>query len=137
MPRLLRTTLAGLTLLSGLAVPARVASGAGPHVIKLIADKDNTFKIPGQKKPVLTLKANEVVVLHIIARRGTEWDKDGTIHSFTIKEWKDQGWDLRLKEGEQKFTLVAPSTPGTYTVECTVKCGDGHDDMKMKVVVTP
>jgi heme/copper-type cytochrome/quinol oxidase subunit 2 len=32
---------------------------------------------------------------------------------------------------------VAPAEPGTYAVECTLKCGKGHDDMKMKLVVTP
>ena len=109
----------------------------GPHVINIIADKDNTFKIPGQKKAIITVKANEVLLLHITSRKGTEWDKDGAVHSFTIKDLKDQGWDLRLKEGTQDFTLAAPSEPGEYTIECTVKCGEGHDDMRMKLIVTP
>ena len=103
----------------------------------MIADKDNLFKIPGQKLPVITLKANEVVHLRITANKSTEWDKDGTIHTFTINALKDQGWDLRLKEGTQDFTLVAPAEPGSYVVECTVKCGQGHDDMKMRLVVIP
>jgi heme/copper-type cytochrome/quinol oxidase subunit 2 len=109
-----------------------------PRLITVIADKDNLFKIPGQKMPVITMKANEVVQLRIIAHKSTEWDKDGTIHTFTINALKDQGWDLRLKkEGPQDFTLVAPAQPGEYVVECTVKCGAGHDDMKMKLVVIP
>lgn len=109
-----------------------------PRVITVIADKDNLFKVPGQKMPVITMKANEVVTMRIIAHKSTEWDKDGTIHTFTINALKDQGWDLRLKkEGPQDFTLVAPSQPGEYVVECTVKCGAGHDDMKMKLVVIP
>lgn len=106
-----------------------------PKTVTVIADKDNLFKIPGQKLPVITLKVNEVVHLHIIANKSTEWDKDGTIHTFTINALKDQGWDLRLKEGAQDFTLVAPAEPGSYVVECTVKCGQGHDDMKMRLVV--
>ena len=65
----------------------------------------------------------EVVHLRITANKSTEWDKDGTIHTFTINALKDQGWDLRLKEGTQDFTLVAPAEPGSYVVECTVKCG--------------
>lgn len=109
-----------------------------PRLITVIADKDNLFKVPGQKMPVITMKANEVVQLRIIAHKSTEWDKDGTIHTFTINALKDQGWDLRLKkEGPQDFTLVAPAQPGEYVVECTVKCGAGHDDMKMKLVVIP
>jgi heme/copper-type cytochrome/quinol oxidase subunit 2 len=133
-----RYFMAGSVVLGGLLllgqVP-RVARGA-PKVINVTADKDNRFKIPGQTKPVITVKANEVIRLRITAHRATEWDKDGTVHSFTIKELKDQGWDLRLKEGVQEFTLVAPGDPGEYLIECTVKCGDGHDDMRMNLVVT-
>jgi heme/copper-type cytochrome/quinol oxidase subunit 2 len=117
-------------------VPLAISSGP-PRLITVIADKDNLFKIQGQKIPVITMKANEVVHLRIIANKSTEWDKDGTIHTFTINALKDQGWDLRLKEGTQDFTLVAPAEPGQYVVECTVKCGAGHDDMKMRLVVTP
>jgi heme/copper-type cytochrome/quinol oxidase subunit 2 len=113
-----------------------VMAGA-PKTISVIADKDNMFKIPGQKLPVITLKVNEVVHLRITANKSTEWDKDGTVHTFTINALKDQGWDLRLKEGTQDFTLVAPAEPGSYVVECTVKCGQGHDDMKMRLVVIP
>jgi heme/copper-type cytochrome/quinol oxidase subunit 2 len=124
-----------LAVVLGPLLTSAVASGPG-RLITVIADKDNLFKVPGQKIPVITLKANEVVHLRIIAHRSTEWAKDGTVHSFTINALKDQGWDLRLKEGTQDFTLVAPA-PGEYVVECTVKCGEGHDDMKMKLVVTP
>lgn len=126
-----------LLLLSLIAVPVAVAANP-PRLITLIADKDNLFKITGQKLPVITVKANEVIHLRIIANKSTDWDKsDGTIHTFTINALKDQGWDLRLKEGTQDFTLVAPAQPGQYVIECTVKCGSGHDDMKMRLVVTP
>ena len=111
-------------------------AGGGPRVINVIADKDNRYKVPGQANPAITVKKNEVIKLRITAHKAAEWDKDGTVHSFTIKELKDQGWDLRLKEGVQEFTLVAPGDPGEYQIECTVKCGDGHDDMKMKLIVT-
>jgi heme/copper-type cytochrome/quinol oxidase subunit 2 len=117
------------------AVPA--LAGGPPRLVVVTADKDNMFKIQGQKIPVITMKANEVIHLRLIANKSTEWDKDGTIHTFTINALKDQGWDLRLKEGTQDFTLVAPAEPGQYVVECTVKCGAGHDDMKMRLVVTP
>ncbi|HYL13669.1 MAG TPA: hypothetical protein VEV41_11580 [Terriglobales bacterium] len=125
-----------LALLLGLLPPLTKSSGP-PRLITVIADKDNLFKVPGQKVPVIILKANEVVHLRIVANKSTEWDKDGTVHSFTINALKDQGWDLRLKEGPQDFTVVAPAQAGNYVVECTVKCGQGHDDMKMKLVVTP
>ncbi len=115
-----------------------LAIAGAPRLVTVIADKDNLFKIPGQKIPVITLKVSEVVHLRITANKSTEWDqKDGAVHTFTINALKDQGWDLRLKEGTQDFTLVAPAEPGSYVVECTVKCGQGHDDMKMRLVVIP
>jgi len=123
-------------LMAGILSPLAIAGGP-PRLITVIADKDNRYKIAGQKLPVMTLKVNEVVHLRITAVKGTEWDKDGTVHTFTVNALKDQGWDLRLKEGTQDFTLVAPAEPGSYVVECTVKCGQGHDDMKMRLVIIP
>jgi heme/copper-type cytochrome/quinol oxidase subunit 2 len=129
-------TLVLVLIIAVLGVSACFA-GAPPRVITVTADKDNLFKIPGQKIPTITVKANEVIQLRIIANKSTQWDQDGTIHTFTINALKDQGWDLRLKEGTQTFTLVAPAQAGVYVIECTVKCGAGHDDMKMRLVVTP
>ncbi len=133
----MRTRIPLLCLLSFLVMVSTSITAGTPRVISVTADKDNMFKIPGQKMPVITLKANEVIQLRITAIKSTEWDKDGTIHTFTINALKDQGWDLRLKEGTHTYTLAAPADPGEYVVECTVKCGAGHDDMKMRLVVTP
>ena len=124
-------------LIFGAARLVAMAGDVGPRIIDLTADSDNRFKVPKQKDPVITMKVNEVAVLRITARKGGEWDeKDGTVHTFTINALKDKGWNFRLKEGTQKFPVVAPGEPGEYVVECTVKCGKGHDDMKMKLVVT-
>ena len=119
------------------AGPFLAAIDPAQGVIDIIADRDNRFKVPKQKEPTITVRAREVVILRIVARRALEWDKDGAVHSFTIPALKDQGWDLRLKEGTQQFPVVAPAQPGEYVVECSVKCGKGHDDMKLKLVVTP
>src|SRR5215471_21015195 len=107
-----------------------------PKPIEILAGHDNTFVVVGQKKPVITVKAGQVVKLRVTGKKGTEAAKDGTVHSLTINALKDQGWDLQVKEGVNEYTVVAPSTPGEYTIECAVKCGDGHDDMKMKLIVT-
>lgn len=131
-----RRTVIVLTACLILLLVAPIWSGS-PRLIQIIADKDNLFKVPGQKKPIVTVKAGEVLHLRVTARKGPEWAKDGAVHSITINALKDQGWDLRLKEGTQEFTVVAPSEPGEYVIECTVKCGDGHDDMKMTLIVTP
>ncbi len=109
----------------------------GPRIIDLTADHDNRFKVPKEKEPVIRMKVNEVAVLRINSKKGGEWDeKDGAVHTFTITALKDKGWNFRLKEGTQKFPVVAPSEPGEYLVECTVKCGKGHDDMRMKLIVS-
>ena len=115
-----------------------MAASLRPRIIDVVADKDNRFKIAKQKDPVITMKVNEVAVLRITAHRAAEWDdKDGSVHTFTITALKNKGWDFRLKDGVQQFPVVAPTEAGEYQVECTVKCGKGHDDMKMKLVVTP
>jgi len=106
-----------------------------PRMIEVIADKDNTFKVLGERKPVIRLKAGEKVVLRIASHFGGEKARDNAVHSFVVKKLRDQGWDIRLYEGTRDFTLVAPGTPGEYEVECTVKCGRGHEDMKMKLIV--
>lgn len=125
-----------LLLLVAMIVPSLYVLAQEPRVIQITADKDNRFKVPGQKDPVITVKAKEVIKFRITAHKGTEFDPDGSIHSFTVKELKDEGWNVRLKEGMNEFVLVAPDKPGEYKIECTVKCGKGHDDMGMKMIVT-
>jgi hypothetical protein len=129
-----------LVILAGCALVAGRTAAAGdiggPRIIDITADQDNRFKVPKQKDPSITMKVNEVAVLRINSRKGGEWDeKDGAVHTFTINALKDKGWNFRLKEGTQKFPVVAPAEPGEYLVECTVKCGKGHDDMRMKLIV--
>jgi len=125
-------------LLSFLAVTnSLLATGATTgRVIEVIADKDNTFKVPGEKKPVITVKPGESIILRITSHFGGEQARDGAEHSFVVKKLRDHGWDIRLKEGTQDYALVAPPERGQYLIECTVKCGRGHDDMNMKLEVT-
>ena len=135
--RRFRLVLLGLVvILAAIVVISPYTFAQGPRVVEITADKTNTFKVAGQKQPVITAKAKEVLRLRVTTRKGNEWDADGTAHSITIKELKDQGWDLKMKEGTKDFTVIAPSKAGEYKIECTVKCGKGHDDMAMKLVVT-
>jgi len=106
------------------------------QVIEIIAGDDG-FKVPGKKKPEITVKANSVVQLRIAAEKGEAWRKDQVVHTFTIKELIDQGWHLILNEGTHEFTLTAPSQPGKYRVECMVYCGEIHQDMFMIMTVIP
>ena len=129
-------TAAVLTLFGGLSIAGFAAStGGSPRVIQIVADKDNTFKVPGESKPVITLAQGETVTLRITSHFGGEKSRDNYVHSFVVKKLRDEGWDLRLKEGTEDFTVTAPKASGEYLAECTVKCGRGHDDMNMKVVV--
>ena len=127
-----------LLLLVAMTVPALYTFAQQPRAIQITADKDNRYKIAGQKLPAITVKAKEVIKFQITGHKGTETDPKfpGCIHTFTIKELKDQGWDVCLKEGMNEFVLVAPSKPGDYKIECMSKCGKGHDDMGMKMTVT-
>jgi heme/copper-type cytochrome/quinol oxidase subunit 2 len=118
-------------------LPLLIMAADSPRLIEITATKDAKFKVAGQKDPIITVKPGQVVRLRIISQKGPEWAKDGAVHTFTIKELKDQGWDLRLKEGTQEFTLVAPDKPGEYEIVCLVQCGPKHEDMKAKLIVKP
>jgi hypothetical protein len=127
-----------LLLLVAMAVPSLYTQAQEPRVIQLTADHDNKFKVPGQKQPVITVKAKEVIKFRVMSHKGTETDPKypGCGHTFSNKELKDQGWDVCLKEGMNEFVLVAPSKAGDYKIECLSKCGKGHDDMALKMTVT-
>lgn len=118
-------------------LPIRYAQAADAKTWHVFATKNQEFKVEGQSKPVITVKAGEPVHLVITSEKGPVMAKDGAVHGFTIKALAAQGWDLRLKEGTQEFTLTAPTKPGEYSIECTVLCGPHHSDQKMKLVVTP
>ena len=124
-----------LVLLTLVLLPVATVLG-DQQVIEVVAGADG-FKVPGKKKPEITVRANSVVRLRIIAEKGEDWRKDGVVHTFTIKKLKGQGWDLILKEGTHEFMLTAPSQPGKYRVECKVYCGAIHQDMSMIMIVTP
>ena len=85
-------------------------------VIELTADRDSRYKIAGQRAPEITVKAGEQILLRVTARRGKTWNRDGSIHGFTLLRAKDRtkvdGWDLLFKPGKQEFTLTAPHEPG-------------------------
>src|SRR5919197_3245008 len=123
------------TFLTGVFLPGwgvALDTTTEPRVIEVIADKDNLFKIPGQNKPVIVMKPGEKAVFRITSHFGGEKARDNAVHSFVIKQLRGQGWDVRLKEGTAEIPLVAPQQTGEYKIECTVKCGRGHDDMNMK-----
>jgi heme/copper-type cytochrome/quinol oxidase subunit 2 len=114
---------------------------AQTHVIEVLADKDSRYKIAGERTPEITVKAGEPLLLRITARRGKTWNRDGSVHGFSLLRAKDHskvpGWDLLLKPGVQEFQLTAPTEPGEYEVVCTVICSEDHEGMHMKFVVLP
>jgi heme/copper-type cytochrome/quinol oxidase subunit 2 len=123
------------------AIACAQASAGSVHVIEVLADKDSRYKIAGEKKPAITVKAGEQVLLRITARKGKSWNRDGSIHGFSLLRAKDRskvvGWDLLLKPGTQEFSMTAPAEAGEYVVVCTVICSEEHEGMFMKFVVTP
>lgn len=116
-------------------------AGAQTRVIEFTADSDSRYKIAGQRTPEITVKAGEQVLLRVTARRGKSWNRDGSIHGFTLLRAKDRtkvdGWDLLFKPGTQEFLMTVPNEPGAYEVVCTVICSEDHEGMHMKFTVLP
>jgi heme/copper-type cytochrome/quinol oxidase subunit 2 len=114
---------------------------AEPRLIELTADRDSRYRITGQRIPEITMKAGEQVRLRVTARRAKSWNRDGSIHGFTLLRAKDrskvEGWDLLFKPGTQEFVLTAPAEPGEYEAVCTVICSEDHEGMHLKVTVMP
>ena len=117
------------------------SASAQLRVIEVLADKDSRYKIAGENRPEITLRAGEPVLLRLTARKGKSWNRDGSIHGFSLLRTKDRskvpGWDLLLRSGTQEFQLTAPEEPGEYVVVCTVVCSEDHEGMNMKFVVLP
>lgn len=116
-------------------------AGAVPRIIEITADHDSRYKIAGMRTPEITAKAGEQLLLRVTAHRGKSWNRDGSIHGFTLLRVKErtrvEGWDLLLKPGQQEFLLTAPNEPGEYEVVCTVICSEEHEGMHMKFTVLP
>jgi heme/copper-type cytochrome/quinol oxidase subunit 2 len=120
-----------------LMIVGTFAFEAYPKIWHVTATKDQTFVVEGEKIPIITVKAGETVHLKITAEKAQKVASDGSVHSFTIKELTNEGWNLRLKPGTTDYTLTAPSKPGEYSIQCMVPCGAGHAEQKMKLVVQP
>jgi hypothetical protein len=139
--RTLVLTAAASALLTGLPRTGTQDLVAQSHVIEVLADSDSRYKIAGERTPEIIVKAGERVLLRVTARRGKTWNRDGSIHGFTLLRAKDrtkvEGWDLLFKPGKQEFQLTAPAEPGEYVVVCTVICSENHEGMHMKFTVLP
>lgn len=116
-------------------------AGAQARVVEVTADSDSRYKISGMRVPEITVKAGEQILLRVTAHRGKSWNRDGSVHGFTLLRAKDRtrvdGWDLLFKPGKQEFLLTAPIEPGEYEVVCTVICSEEHEGMHMKFTVLP
>jgi heme/copper-type cytochrome/quinol oxidase subunit 2 len=114
---------------------------AQARVIEVTADRDSRYKIAGMRAPEITVKAGEQIVLRVTARRGKSWNRDGSVHGFSLLRARDrtkvEGWDLLFKPGTQDFQMTAPAEPGEYAVVCTVICSEEHEGMHMKFTVLP
>jgi heme/copper-type cytochrome/quinol oxidase subunit 2 len=128
-------------ILAGAALLAPQSTSAQARVIELLADKDSRYKIQGEAKPEITLKAGESVLLRVTARKAKSWNRDGSVHGFTLlhanNRSKVPGWNLLFRPGIQEFQLTAPNEPGDYEAVCTVICSEDHEGMHMKVMVLP
>jgi hypothetical protein len=131
----------GGNLVLGVALACVPHVHAQARVIELTADRDSRYKIAGMRVPGIRVKAGEQILLRVTAHRGKSWNRDGSIHGFSLLRAKDRtkvdGWDLLFKPGTQEFVMTAPSEPGEYLVVCTVICSEEHEGMHMKFTVLP
>ena len=132
--------LCGMVLLAA-AILGIAPASAQVHVIELVADRDSRYKNPDGSKPEITLRAGEQVLLRVSARKAKTWNRDGSIHGFTLLRAGDrskvEGWNLLLRPGQQEFQLIAPAEAGEYLVMCTVICSEYHEGMNMRLLVVP
>lgn len=135
-----RIQLCGMVLAAAAALGVHSAQ-AQAHLIDVIADKDSRYKSRDGGRPEITLKAGEQVLLRVSARKAKSWNRDGSIHGFTLLRVSDRskvpGWNLLLRQGQQEFELTAPPDPGEYVVVCTVICSEDHEGMNMRLLVVP
>jgi heme/copper-type cytochrome/quinol oxidase subunit 2 len=128
-------------LVAGIFLAILPFAVAEPRLIELTADRDSRYRIAGQRMPEITVKAGEQIRLRVTARRAKSWNRDGSIHGFTLLRAKDrskvEGWDLLFKPGTQEFVLTAPAEPGEYQAVCTVICSEDHEGMHLNVTVLP
>src|SRR5437879_7126179 len=126
---------------ASLLLAGPVRASAQVRIIEVLADRDSRYKIAEERTPEITVKAGEQVLLRVTARKGKTWNRDGSIHGFTLLRAKDrtkvEGWSLLFKPGRQEFLLTAPMEPGDYQVVCTVICSEEHEGMHMKFTVLP
>lgn len=128
-------------LLAGALLAGKLWAQVPTRVIELTADRDSRYKIAGLRVPEIVVKSGEQVLLRVTANRGKSWNRDGSIHGFSLLRAKDrtrvEGWDLLFKPGKQEFIMTAPKEAGEYVVVCTVICSEEHEGMHMKFTVLP
>jgi heme/copper-type cytochrome/quinol oxidase subunit 2 len=130
----------GIVLAAWVCIGLQIVQ-AQVHLIEIVADKDSRYKSIAGSKPEITVKAGEQVLLRITARKAKTWNRDGSIHGFTLLRASDRAkvpdWNLLLRPGTQEFQLTAPAEPGEYVVVCTVICSEDHEGMNLRLVVVP
>src|SRR4029077_71609 len=75
-------------LLVGFLAPLRAS--AQVRVIEVLADKDSRYKIAGKRTPSIEVKAGEAILLRVTAKRAKSWNRDGSIHGFSLLRASDR-----------------------------------------------
>lgn len=114
-----RRLLKGALAAAGLAVLRAAGAQAEPRVIEMIARR---FTYEPQE---IALKAGERVV---IAIRSLDF-----VHGMNLP---DLGMRLDLVPGRVTRLNLHPQAPGVIDFVCDNFCGDGHEEMQGRFVVT-
>ena len=114
-----RALATGAALLAGAAVGAGVFAQGSERVIKVVARK--FVFIPGE----IALRKGEAVTLEFTA-------PDVTM-GFNAPDFKVR---TDIVPGVVSRVRFTPDKTGTFTFLCDIFCGDGHEEMSGKFIVT-
>ena len=113
-PQRRRLLAAGLAVVAGAALPQ-----AREKVIRVVARKFEYT--PG----VIAIERGEPVVLELTS-------EDVTM-GFYAPDFKT---DVEVFPGKITRVRLAPEKAGTFEFSCNVFCGEGHEDMSGKIIVS-
>ena len=114
-----RMMVAGAALVAGAAAGAGVFAQGGERVIKVVARK--WAFLPSD----IELKKGESVVLEFTAPE--------VVMGFHAPDFKLRADIIPGQVAKVRFT---PDRTGTFTFLCDIFCGDGHEGMSGRLIVT-
>ncbi len=110
--------LPALVTLAALVGQPLSAEGPAPRVVEVVAKR---FQFTPSE---VTLKKGEPVTFR--------FRSEDVKHGFLLKKLK---LDVDIDPGKVAEATITPTEAGVFTARCDHFCGEGHRNMKMKIIV--